>query len=133
MFNNIANYTGPAKKLGGDVATKSSIDMEVTSRINRDERRNSLPYARSVKPEEVRIRNKAYNQLRKQINLETRADRYCSYRSANYTPSLRQVQLCGAKSSPAIGSSFAVKTSGRIPERDVEDYLKRTRIGYGIV
>jgi len=109
---------------------KNTPTDEITNRINRDERRNSLPYARSTKPEEVRARNKAYGQLRKQIDLETRAEKYCNYRGMGYVPNRRQVELCGAE---AAGPNQAIGSGGATARGDVVDYLRRTRKRLDIV
>jgi len=86
----------------------------------------SLPNATNpFKRENVLARRKEMEKLASQISLEVRAENYCNYRG-KYVPNRRQVELCGAKSA-GIGSQNMRETGGAVADRDVVDYLKRTR------
>ena len=111
-------------------ATRASNNMEITRRLSK--RVGSLPNATSIKREHVLANQKAKNALAKQISLEVRAENYCNYRGKGYVPNRTQVELCGAKSSGS-GSSNMRETGGAVAQRDVVDYLKRTRTPTRIV
>ena len=110
--------------------TRASNEFEVTRRLNKE--LDSLPYAGSIKREHVSARKKAITSLRKKLDLEVRAENYCNYRGMGYVPNRTQVELCGAKSSGS-GSFNMRDTGGAVAQRDVVDYLKRTRTPTRIV
>ena len=105
--------------------TRASNELQVTRRLNKE--LDSLPYAGSIKREHVAARNKAMTSLRKKIDLEVRAENYCNYRGMGYVPSRTQVELCGAKSAGSGSLNISETSSDSVAQRDVVDYLKRTR------
>jgi len=94
----------------------------------KDAKLNKLTQAKATAQRGDRVRG--IQQKNKEQSIERRANQYCNF-EGQYTPTRKQVELCGTKNF----TSTAVTDSGnnRGPSKNVTDYLKRTRPGAKIM
>ena len=96
--------------------------------------RSSFKAKERANAEKRRIDRETRQREKKESDIAGRANNFCNYREMGYVPNRTQLELCGAENADLGRGSFNTKdTGGPIPDREVIDYLKRTRTPIRIV